>query len=136
MSALLWRRPGRSFINLLFLLTLSALIHAEGSRSLYPASYPAASVAAGARANLDLQPSQYYVNRIIRRGFVYVYACGSASAGADAAGGADDAHSARRGDPQDAGALAVELEPLGRALQARHGKLLWVVRLQIHDSHY
>ncbi len=67
-------RSNYSLIGLIILLALSGFAHAEGSRSLYPASYPSASVATGARANLDLQPSQYYVNRVIRRGFIYVYA--------------------------------------------------------------
>ncbi|MEM1111829.1 MAG: hypothetical protein AAGI11_07970 [Pseudomonadota bacterium] len=47
----------------------SAELAAEGSRSLHPASYPAA----GARSNLDLQSGRY-VNRISRRAFNYVYA--------------------------------------------------------------
>lgn len=67
-------RTGYWLISLVILFALSGLARAEGSRSLYPASYPSASVAAGARANLDLQPSQSYVNRVIRRGFIYVYA--------------------------------------------------------------
>jgi hypothetical protein len=67
-------RYNASLFCLIILASLSVFVHAEGSRTLYPASYPSASVATGARANLDLQPSQYYVNRIIRRGFIYVYA--------------------------------------------------------------
>ncbi|MCB1854884.1 MAG: hypothetical protein H6988_06360 [Pseudomonadales bacterium] len=50
---------------------------AEGSRNLYPASYPSTgNVADGARANLDLQTGagSAYLNRVIRRGFIYVYA--------------------------------------------------------------
>lgn len=50
---------------------------AEGSRNLYPASYPSTGdVADGARANLDLQPgpNNKYVNRVNRLGFIYVYA--------------------------------------------------------------
>ena len=45
---------------------------AEGSRSLYPSTYPAA----GFRANLDLQPgpANKYVSRVMRRGFLYVFA--------------------------------------------------------------
>lgn len=58
----------------LAVLTLLCLIippvFGEGSRSLYPASYPAA----GSRANLDLQPGQRYMDRVLRRGFNYVYA--------------------------------------------------------------
>ena len=114
MSALLPCRAGSSFISLLFLLTLSALTHAEGSRSLYPASYPAASVATGARANLDLQPSQYYVNRIIRRGFVYVYAeqgeyilLGSSNIGTAAGFGGD----VQVYNPQDFGTRGDETIP-------------------------
>lgn len=52
--------------------TLEAV--AEGSRSLYPASYPSANRAEGARADLDLQGSQFYVDRVRRRTFLYVYA--------------------------------------------------------------
>ncbi|QFU74164.1 hypothetical protein EY643_00035 [Halioglobus maricola] len=48
----------------------SANTLAEGSRTLYPESYPSN----GARANLDLQPSNSYMERISRRGFTYVYA--------------------------------------------------------------
>ena len=53
---------------------------AEGSRTLYPASYPTsagtcANVAnRGCRANLDLQPGNRYVGKIQRRTFLYVYA--------------------------------------------------------------
>ncbi len=43
---------------------------AEGSRSLHPATYPAT----GSRSNLDVQPGQRYMDRVIRRGFNYVYA--------------------------------------------------------------
>lgn len=43
---------------------------AEGSRTLYPATYPAA----GFRANLDLQSGSKYVGKISRRTFLYVYA--------------------------------------------------------------
>jgi hypothetical protein len=57
------------------LASLSKLALAEGSRNLYPASYPATgNVANGARANLDLQPGNRYVNRVNRLGFIYVYA--------------------------------------------------------------
>ncbi len=52
------------------LILFSGVAHGEGSRSLYPASYPAS----GSRANLDLQPGQHYMNRVLRRGFNYVYA--------------------------------------------------------------
>jgi hypothetical protein len=58
----------------LFLSLVSGLVRAEGSRSLYPASYPSGNIAAGARADLDLQDNAYYVNRVKRRGFIYVYA--------------------------------------------------------------
>ena len=64
---------GRRMCAYLFGFTLSlvsALGMAEGSRSLYPNNYNAA----GARANLDLQASQRYLDRIVRRGFTYVYA--------------------------------------------------------------
>ncbi len=44
--------------------------HAEGSRSLYPITYPSN----GARANLDLQPPQKFVGKVLRRTFLYVYA--------------------------------------------------------------
>ncbi|CAM3503450.1 hypothetical protein [Paracidovorax anthurii] len=53
---------------------------AEGSRTLYPASYPTAggtcanAADRGCRANLDLQPGNRYANRIQRRTFLYVYA--------------------------------------------------------------
>ena len=40
----------------------------EGSRSLYPSGI------AGSRANLDLQPGTKYLSRVMRRGFLYVYA--------------------------------------------------------------
>jgi hypothetical protein len=43
---------------------------AEGSRSLYPSTYPLG----GSRANLDLQPGQKYVGKVNRRTFLYVYA--------------------------------------------------------------
>jgi hypothetical protein len=61
----------------LCLSSLSTTALAEGSRNLYPASYPSTgNVADGARANLDLQtgPNNIYLNRILRRGFIYVYA--------------------------------------------------------------
>lgn len=43
---------------------------AEGSRSLYPSTYPAG----GSRANLDIQPGSKYVGKVNRRTFLYVYA--------------------------------------------------------------
>ena len=43
-------------------------VWAEGSRDLYPSTY------AGFRANLDFQPTQTYVNKVKRNGFLYVYA--------------------------------------------------------------
>ncbi|KAA1194376.1 hypothetical protein F0M18_02800 [Pseudohalioglobus sediminis] len=49
-------------------------VFAEGSRSLYPASYPSGNRAEGARADMDLQGSQFYVNRVRRQTFLYVYA--------------------------------------------------------------
>jgi hypothetical protein len=61
-----------ALLSLFLLPTPPAL--AEGSRSLYPASYPSGSTATGARANLDLQPGTRYMNRVIRRGFIYAYA--------------------------------------------------------------
>lgn len=52
---------------------------AEGSRSLYPASYPGSArcgtgVNQGCRANLDVQPGSTYLGKITRRTFLYVYA--------------------------------------------------------------
>lgn len=52
---------------------------AEGSRSLYPSTYPGTTtcgtgVNQGCRANLDIQPSQSYVGKIKRLTFLYVYA--------------------------------------------------------------
>src|SRR3982751_3217479 len=48
-----------------------ATVHAEGSRSLYPATYNAA----GFRADLDVSdPSTLYLNVIKRSAFLYVYA--------------------------------------------------------------
>ena len=61
-------RPRFVVAGLLFV--FSQAILSEGSRSLYPATYPAA----GSRANLDLQVSQRYMDRVLRRGFMYVYA--------------------------------------------------------------
>ncbi|MDA8404802.1 MAG: hypothetical protein M0Z56_11530, partial [Desulfobacteraceae bacterium] len=54
----------------LFLCFSEAMAHAEGSRSLYPATYPGT----GSRANLDYQTGQRYLNRVNRVGFNYVYA--------------------------------------------------------------
>lgn len=72
-------RFGASNRSILFALVAglcgtNSTVQAEGSRTLHPATYPSGSVASGARSNLDLQPGQYYVNRVIRRGFIYVYA--------------------------------------------------------------
>ncbi|MEH6585255.1 MAG: hypothetical protein V7720_01795 [Halioglobus sp.] len=47
---------------------------AEGSRDLYPATYPTGNTQNAARANLDLQPGNRYLGRVNRRGFSYVYA--------------------------------------------------------------
>ena len=102
------------FISLLGVCCISGLARAEGSRNLYPASYPSASVASGARANLDLQPPQYYVNRVIRRGFIYVYArqgeyilLGSSNIGTDSGYGGD----VRIYNPQDFGIPGDETIP-------------------------
>jgi hypothetical protein len=93
------KRANHLLFALLTVASLSSIAlrgHAEGSRNLYPASYPSASVSTGARANLDLQPNQRYVNRIIRRGFIYVYAekdeyilLGSSNIGNDSGYGGD-----------------------------------------------
>ena len=69
MTTIALRRVLRMSALLLCVLAASGAV-AEGSRSLYPASYDAA----GTRANLDLQPGQRYMDRVIRRGFNYVYA--------------------------------------------------------------
>ena len=45
-------------------------VYGEGSRSPYPSTYPVG----GYRANLDFQPGQFYVGKVHRRGFLYVYA--------------------------------------------------------------
>lgn len=45
----------------------------EGSRNLYPADYSSLGPVAS-RAHLDLQQAQVYLNRVRRRGFLYVYA--------------------------------------------------------------
>ena len=53
---------------------------AEGSRTLYPSTYPtsggtcANTLNRGCRANLDLQPGNRYVGKVQRRTFLYVYA--------------------------------------------------------------
>ena len=53
---------------------------AEGSRTLYPSTYPtgagtcANTLNRGCRANLDLQPGTKYVGKVQRRTFLYVYA--------------------------------------------------------------
>ncbi|MDA8523247.1 hypothetical protein [Acidovorax sp. NCPPB 4044] len=71
------------FALLLALLSASSGLlpaHAEGSRTLYPGSYPTAggtcanAATRGCRANLDLQPGNRYANRVQRRTFLYVYA--------------------------------------------------------------
>ena len=54
---------------------LTEYAYAEGSRTLYPATYPAG----GYRADLDLQPGAVgaenrYVGKVRRSGFLYVYA--------------------------------------------------------------
>lgn len=61
-------------------LLFTSAVRAEGSRTLYPASYPtsggtcANAANRGCRANLDLQPGNYYVGKVNRRTFLYVYA--------------------------------------------------------------
>ena len=58
---------------LAFLVFLLSGIHgamAEGSRSLYPSTYPST----GYRANLDVEPGHYYVGKVNRLTFLYVYA--------------------------------------------------------------
>lgn len=62
-------------IIVLFNILTSPTAQAEGSRSLYPSTYPAN----GARANLDLQSGtttnpNRYVNKVRRSTFLYVYA--------------------------------------------------------------
>ncbi|WP_298851686.1 DUF11 domain-containing protein, partial [uncultured Aquimonas sp.] len=54
----------------LALLSVPALVLAEGSRSLFPASYPAA----GARAPMDLTNNAAYAGVAQNRQFLYVYA--------------------------------------------------------------
>ncbi len=51
-------------------ITASGAAVAEGSRQLHPADYPTA----GSRSNLDLQPPTRYMDRVVRRTFLYVYA--------------------------------------------------------------
>lgn len=69
---------GRGWI--LTALLFTSAVRAEGSRTLYPASYPtsggtcANAANRGCRANLDLQPGNYYVGKVNRRTFLYVYA--------------------------------------------------------------
>jgi hypothetical protein len=61
-------------------LGMVSLAWAEGSRTLYPSTYPtsggtcANTFNRGCRANLDLQPGNRYVGKIHRRTFLYVYA--------------------------------------------------------------
>ena len=64
-------------IIVLFNILTSPTAQAEGSRSLYPASYPTTcgtGSGQGCRANLDIQPGNKYVNRVNRLTFIYVYA--------------------------------------------------------------
>ncbi|RUQ36707.1 MAG: hypothetical protein EKK71_07275 [Candidatus Competibacteraceae bacterium] len=64
-------------IIVLFNILTSPTAQAEGSRSLYPASYPTTcgtGSGQGCRANLDIQPGNRYVNRVNRLTFIYVYA--------------------------------------------------------------
>ena len=97
------------------LASLSKLALAEGSRNLYPASYPATGIVAdGARANLDLQtgPNNIYLNRILRRGFIYVYA----EAGEFILTGSSNVGAGRGGqinvyNPQDFGTRGNETAP-------------------------
>ncbi len=66
----------------LFNILTSPTAQAEGSRSLYPASYPTTcgtGSGQGCRANLDLQSGtttnpNRYVNKVRRSTFLYVYA--------------------------------------------------------------
>ena len=51
-------------------LSVCDYVYAEGSRSLYPSTYPGG----GYRANLDFQPGNLYVGKVQRRGFMYAYA--------------------------------------------------------------
>ena len=107
-------RAGALLAIILGMCCVSGLAQAEGSRNLYPASYPSGGTASGARANLDLQPPQYYVNRVLRRGFIYVYAqqgeyilLGSSNIGTDAGYGGD----VRVYNPQDFGIRGDETLP-------------------------
>ncbi len=61
-----------SFLAIAVVLTVQAVdVRAEGSRSLYPSTYQAG----GWRANLDYSAtSTLYLNKVRRRGFLYVYA--------------------------------------------------------------
>lgn len=58
------------------LVGMPARVQAEGSRSLYPASYPPAAAPEGAgRADLDYSATgSLYLGKVRRRGFLYVYA--------------------------------------------------------------
>lgn len=58
------------FFSFFVAMAMQGPVLAEGSRSLYPATYPAE----GSRANLDIRPSQRYVGKIVRETFLYVYA--------------------------------------------------------------
>ncbi len=81
--------PGLAAATALFALAaVPGTVHAEGSRTLYPASYTAA------RASMDLTSNSQYVGQVSRRQFLYVYAragelilLGSRNRPAGAAGG-------------------------------------------------
>ncbi|MCP5195158.1 MAG: hypothetical protein H6987_19040 [Pseudomonadales bacterium] len=96
---------------------LSTAALAEGSRNLYPAAYPSTgNVADGARANLDLQtgPGNVYLNRVVRRGFIYAYA----EAGEYILTGSSNVGAGRNGqinvyNPQDFGTRGNETVPPG-----------------------
>jgi uncharacterized repeat protein (TIGR01451 family) len=71
----LWCPRGMPVVVLMIFAGLGCLaspehVYAEGSRSLYPSTYPAG----GWRANLDFQPGQLYIGKVRRSGFLYVYA--------------------------------------------------------------
>ncbi len=55
---------------LLALAAVPGTVHAEGSRTLFPATYPATR----ARASMDLSGDTQYVGQVNRRQFLYVYA--------------------------------------------------------------
>lgn len=66
--------------SMLLVLGTAPTAWAEGSRTLYPSTYPTGSgtcantLDRGCRANLDLQPGNRYVGKVQRRTFLYVYA--------------------------------------------------------------